>query len=167
MSSINYSKAISELHKAISELNSNHKLDIQKLYGSSIDSTDKSKGIGYNDSSKDKRMITIKNPESLNGKGLTITKGWNVEYQGRDLSLEEDNYRWDVWSDYSGGRGYYIIERELVQGDWLNVRWGKLPTNSKERKETIHRDRLKDKSRIQRDMIQAINHSIGYGIKPT
>ena len=102
-------------------------------------------------------MLTIKNPEKLNGKGLTITKGWNVEYQGRDLSLEEDNYRWDIWSDYSKVRGYYIIQRELIEDDWLNVRWGLTHTRIKKRNETINKSRLKDKSRIQTDMIQAIN----------
>jgi hypothetical protein len=102
-------------------------------------------------------MLTIRNPEKLNGKYLTITRGWNIEYIGRDLSLNEDNYRWDVWSDYSKVRGYYIVERELIEGSWLNVRWGKSPTNSKERKEVIDKSRLKDKSRIETDMIQAIN----------
>ena len=105
----------------------------------------------------DKRMITIKNPENLNGNDLTITKGWNIEYMGRDLSLDVDNYRWDVWSNYSGIRGYYIIERELVNGYWLYVRWGKTPVNVKERRELIGKKRLKDKSRIQSDMIGVIN----------
>jgi hypothetical protein len=105
----------------------------------------------------EKRKLTIKNPERLNGNHLTIAKGWNIEYQGRDLSLNEDNYRWDVWSDYSKFRGYYIIERELIQESWLNVRWGLTPTNIKERKELIDKSRLKDKERIQSDMIQAIN----------
>lgn len=105
----------------------------------------------------DKRMITVKNPEKLNGKGLTITKGWNIEYQGRDLGLDVDNYRWDVWSDYSGKRGYWIIERELIQSDWLNVRWGIMTMNGKEIKELIDKSRLVDKNRIQSDMIGAIN----------
>jgi hypothetical protein len=106
----------------------------------------------------DKKLLTIRNPERLNGNHLTIAKGWNIEYQGRDLSLEEDNYRWDVWSDYNSKvRGYYIVERELIQGSWLNVRWGLTPVNVKERKELIDKSRLKDKERIQSDMIQAIN----------
>jgi hypothetical protein len=105
----------------------------------------------------DKKLLTIRNPERLNGNHLTIAKGWNIEYMGRDLSLNEDNYRWDVWSDYSKFRGYYIIERELIQESWLNVRWGLTPTNIKERKELIDKSRLKDKERIQSDMIQAIN----------
>ena len=104
-----------------------------------------------------KRMLTIKNPENLNGNVPRIAKGWNIEYMGRDLSLDMDNYRWDVWSDYNTARGYWIIERELIQSDWLNVRWGLTPTNVKERKELIDKSRLKDKSRIQSDMIQAIN----------
>jgi hypothetical protein len=104
-----------------------------------------------------KRMITISNPEKLNGNNLTIAKGWNIEYMGRDLSLDVDNYRWDVWSDYNKVRGYWIVERELIQSDWLNVRWGLTPTNVKERKELIDKSRLKDKERIQSDMIQAIN----------
>jgi hypothetical protein len=102
-------------------------------------------------------MLTIRNPEKLNGKYLTITRGWNIEYIGRDLSLNEDNYRWDVWSDYSKVRGYYIVERELIEGSWLNVRWGLTPTNVKERWGLTDNSRLKDKSRIETDMIQAIN----------
>ena len=105
----------------------------------------------------DKRKLTIKNPEKLNGNHLTIAKGWNIEYQGRDLSLNEDNYRWDVWSDYSKFRGYWIIERELIQGSWVYVRWGLTPTNIKERKELIDKKRVRDRDTIQRDMIQAIN----------
>ena len=163
MSSINYNKVIANLSSAISNLNDNYKMQMNQLYGSS--SIDVNIFNGLNKIpyvGEGNRLLTIKNPERLNGKGLTITKGWNIEYMGRDLSLEEDNYRWDIHSDYSGGRGYYIIERPLINGDWLNIRWGLTPTNSKELKEVIHKDRLKDKSRIQTDMIQAINHSIGF-----
>ena len=105
----------------------------------------------------DKRMLTISNPEKLNGNVPRIAKGWNIEYMGRDLSLDVDNYRWDVWSDYNTARGYYIIERELVNGYWLYVRWGLTPVNVKERRELIGKKRLKDKSRIQSDMIGVIN----------
>jgi len=106
----------------------------------------------------DKRMLTIKNPEKLNGNHLTISKGWNIEYQGRDLSLNEDNYRWDIWSDYSYGRGYYIIQRELIERSWLNVRWGLTTTNVKGRpREHIDKKRVRDSDMIQSDMIQAIN----------
>ena len=102
-------------------------------------------------------MITIKNPEKLNTNGSPISNEWDIEYFGRDLSLNEDNYRWDVWSDYSKVRGYYIVERELIEGSWLNVRWGLTHTRRKKRKELIDKSRLKDKSRIETDMIQAIN----------
>ena len=105
----------------------------------------------------DKRMITIRNPETLNGNVPRIAKGWNIEYMGRDLSLDVDNYRWDVWSDYNTARGYWIIERELIQDSWLNVRWGLTPVNVKERKEMMDKSRLQDMDRIQRDMIRAIN----------
>jgi hypothetical protein len=104
----------------------------------------------------EKRKLTIKNPERLNINNNHRSGEWVIEYMGRDLSLEEDNYRWDVYGK-NGVRGYYIVERELVQGDWLNVRWGLTPTNVKERKELIDKSRLKDKERIQSDMIQAIN----------
>jgi hypothetical protein len=140
---------------------------INNLYSSSVNGSliesamelqkeiDRSKGMGYD---KDKTLITIKNPESLNTTNQSNYGKWNIEYYGRDLSLEEDNYRWDVYSDYNNirVRGYYIIERELIEGDWLNVRWGKLPVNSKERKEVIDKKRLRDKDRIQADMITAI-----------
>ena len=72
------------------------------------------------------------------------------------MSLEEDNYRWDIHNHNAGIRGYYIIERELILGDWLNIRWGKSPVSSKERKELIDKKRLRDKGMIQRDMITAI-----------
>jgi len=151
-------------NKAITNLNDNYKMQMNQLYGSSSIDVNIFNGLNRIPYVKEEnRLLTIKNPERLNGKKLTITKGWNIEYMGRDLSLEEDNYRWDIVSDYSGGRGYYIIERPLIiNGDWLNIRWGLTPTNSKELKEVIHKDRLKDKSRIQTDMIQAINHSIGF-----
>jgi hypothetical protein len=155
MYGINYSKAISELHKAIVELNYNNKMDIHNLHRSSSIHRGKTKGIGYNDSKDKERLITIQNPERLNTEGNPIS-GWDIEYMGRDLSLEEDNYRWDVINLNSGVRGYYIVERELVQGDWLNVRWGKTPVNVKERKEIIDKKRLRDKGIIQRDMITAI-----------
>lgn len=105
----------------------------------------------------DKRMITIKNPEKLNGNNLTMTKGWNIEYQGRDLGLGVDNYRWDVWSDYSRVRGYWIIERKLIKNDWLNIRWGRCLHIEDAQKDVIDKSRLVDKSRIQSDMIGAIN----------
>jgi len=124
---------------------------INNLYSSSID---RSKGIGYD---KDKDILTIKNPEKLNGSNLTITKLWNIEYHGRDLSLDIDNYRWDIWNNYSKVKGYYILERELYKGDWVYVRWGKSPVNPKERREVIDKKRLKDKNRIQMDMIGVIN----------
>jgi hypothetical protein len=163
---INYNKAIVNLSSTISNLNDNYKMRMNQLYGSSsidIDtfngSGDKSKGIGY----EGNRLLTIKNPERLNTEyNKPINGKWVIEYGGRDLSLEEDNYRWDIVSVYSGGRGYYIIERLLINGDWLNIRWGLTPTNSKELKEVIHKDRLKNKERIQTDMIQAINSLIGF-----
>jgi hypothetical protein len=142
--SIDYNKVLITLNTAIS-----NSVDIRDW-----------KDIILEDMDKD-RILTIKNPERLNGKGLTITKGWNIEYQGRDLSLTEDNYRWDIWSDYSGERGYYIVQRNLINGNWLNVRWGKVPVNVKERQEMIDKSRLKDKERMQTDMIGAINHLIG------
>ena len=104
----------------------------------------------------DKRKLTIKNPEKLNTGGNPISREWDIEYQGRDLSLSEDNYRWDVWNAETKVRGYYIVERELIQDSWVYVRWGLTPVNVKERKELIDKSRLKDKERIQRDMVVAI-----------
>ena len=154
---IDYTKVLAQLQNAISSPKSIQTNGRERMR---IDSNGNASFPNWKDvlmNEMDKRKLTIKNPEKLNGKGLTIAKGWNVEYIGRDLSLNEDNYRWDVWSDYSKFRGYYIIERELIQGSWLNVRWGLTPTNVKERKELIDKSRLKDKERIQSDMIQAIN----------
>ena len=159
---IDYTKVLAQLNEAISSPKSIQTNGRERMR---IDSNGNASFPNWQDvlmNEMEKRMLTIKNPEKLNGKGLTITKGWNIEYQGRDLSLEEDNYRWDIHSDYSGERGYYIIQRELVNGDWLRVRWGKLPTNAKERIELIDKSRLKDKRIIQMDMISAINHSIGF-----
>lgn len=157
MYGINYSKAISELHKAIVELNYKNKVDIHNLHknanaGSSIHS----KGIGYND----KRLLTIKNPERLNTNNNHIHNEWVITYKGRDLSLEEDNYRWDIHNGEAGIRGYYIVEREFHADEWLYIRWGNLPTNVKERRETIHKGRLKDMDIIQRDMVNAVRGTI-------
>jgi hypothetical protein len=154
---IDYTKVLGQLNAAISSPKSIQTNGRERMR---IDSNGNASFPNWQDvlmNEMDKRKLTIKNPEKLNGKYLTITRGWNIEYMGRDLSLEEDNYRWDVWSDYNTARGYWIIERELIQSDWLNVRWGLTPTNVKERKELIDKSRLKDKSRIQTDMIQAIN----------
>lgn len=110
----------------------------------------------------DKRKLTIKNPESLNTNNNHIKGEWVIEYMGRDLSLSEDNYRWDIHNGYTGIRGYYIIERELInEGDWVYVRWGRIGVKSigKERKETISKVRLGDKNRIRKDMINVIENS--------
>jgi len=152
MYGINYSKAISELHKAIVELNSKHKIELEKLKL-------------YKSSSMDiesiyKRLLTIKNPERLNTNNNHIKGEWVIEYMGRDLSLEEDNYRWDIHNGEAGIRGYYIIEREFHADEWLYVRWGNLPTNVKERRETIHKGRLRDMDIIERDMVNAVRGTI-------
>jgi hypothetical protein len=166
--SISYSKAISELHKAIVELNYNNKMDIHNLHrsvsthrqtigniNSVIDGT-AFRSSSIEDKTLSLRLITIQNPEGLNTNDNLIGGEWGITYGGRDLSLEEDNYCWIVTNRKSGLKGYYIIERELIQRDWLNVRWGKTPVSSKERKEVIDKKRLRNKDIIQRDMITAI-----------
>jgi hypothetical protein len=158
MSSIDYIKTISELHKAIVELNSKHKMDIHNLHRSVSTHRMRTKGIGYKDN--DKRLLTIKNPERLNTNNNHIKGEWIIEYMGRDLSLEEDNYRWDISNGNMGMRGYWILEREFTADEWLYVRWGNLPTNAKERRETIHKGRLTDMNVIQRDMVNAIRGTI-------
>lgn len=162
MSSIDYIKTMSELHKAIVELNYNNKVDIHNLHRSVSTHRMRTKGIGYKDKdSKDsKRLLTIKNPQRLNTDNNHIKGEWVITYMGRDLSLEEDNYRWDVYNGELGKRGYYIVEREFHADEWLYVRWGTLPTNVKERRETIHKGRLKDMGIIQRDMVNAVRGTI-------
>jgi hypothetical protein len=146
----------------LTNMNSNHKIDIHNVYGNVIQSAiELQKEIDrYKDSSIDskdnKRLLTIQNPEGLNTGDNLIGGEWGITYGGRDLSLEEDNYCWIVTNRKSGLKGYYIVERELIQKDWLNVRWGKTPVSSKERKEVIDKKRLRDKDMIQRDMITAI-----------
>ena len=108
----------------------------------------------------DKRIITIKNPEKLNVHTTSHSDEWVIEYMGRDLSLSEDNYRWDIHSNKSTQRGYYIIEREIQHHNWLWVRWGLTPTNVKERREHIDKKRLVEKVIIQRDMLTAIRSLI-------
>jgi hypothetical protein len=103
-----------------------------------------------------KRMLTIKNPENLNTNGSPISNEWDVEYFGRDLSLNEDNYRWDIRNRKTGVKGYYIIERELIKGDWLNIRRNRIGIGNTEIKELIDKKRLRDKDIIQRDMIIGI-----------
>jgi hypothetical protein len=155
MDGIGYSKVISELHKSIVELNSKHKMDIHNLHKSVSTHRMRTKGIGYKDN--DKRLLTIKNPERLNTNDTLIIGEWGITYGGRDLSLDEDNYCWIVTNRKSGLKGYYIVERELIQNDWLNIRWGRDMSNGlKERKEVIDKKRLRDKDMIQRDMITAI-----------
>ena len=153
---IDYTKVLAQLNEAISSPKSIQTNGRERMR---IDSNGNASFPNWQDvlmNEMEKRKLTIKNPERLNINNNHRSGEWVIEYMGRDLSLEEDNYRWDVYGK-NGVRGYYIVERELVQGDWLNVRWGLTPTNVKERKELIDKSRLKDKSRIQTDMIQAIN----------
>ena len=153
---IDYMKVLAQLNEAISSPKSIQTNGRERMR---IDSNGNASFPNWQDvlmNEMEKRKLTVKNPERLNINNNHRSGEWVIEYMGRDLSLEEDNYRWDVYGK-NGVRGYYIVERELVQGDWLNVRWGLTPTNVKERKELIDKSRLKDKERIQSDMIQAIN----------
>jgi hypothetical protein len=118
----------------------------------------RTKGIGSKD--KDKRLLTIKNPERLNTNNNHIKGAWLITYIGRVFTLEEYNYRWYIYNDELDKRGYYIIEREFHMDEWLNVRWGILPVNTKERKEVIHKGRLKDMGIIERDMVNVIRGTI-------
>jgi len=151
----------------LTNMNSNHKIDIHNVYGNVKQSAmelqkeidvlnNTNKYTDSIDSKDNKRLLTIQNPEGLNTNDNLIAGEWGITYGGRDLSLEEDNYCWIVTNRKSGLKGYYIIERELIQRDWLNVRWGKTPVSSKERKEVIDKKRLRNKDIIQRDMITAI-----------
>lgn len=173
MSSISYNKTISELHKAIVELNSKHKMDIHNLHrsvsthrkmvgniNSVIDGTAFRSSSIEDNSKENKRLLTIQNPYRLNTNNNHIKGEWVITYKGRDLSLEEDNYRWDIHNGLAGIKGYYIVEREFHADEWLYVRWGNLPTNVKERRETIHKGRLKDMDIIQRDMVNAVRGTI-------
>ena len=151
---LDYYKVVNQLTQAITQLNTNHKIDVHNVYGS-IDRP--TKGIGYNDvQSTDKKLITIQNPEGLNTGDNPINDEWGITYGGRDLTLDVDNYGWVVRNRMTGKSGYYIVERELIEGSWLNVRWGVDGVTPKERKEVIDKKRLRDKGMIQRDMIVAI-----------
>jgi hypothetical protein len=108
-----------------------------------------------------KGFLTIKNPERLNTNDTLINGEWGITYGGRDLSINEDNYCWIITNRSSGLKGYYIVERELVNGgDWVWIRWGRSPINPKERREAINKSRLKDKDRIVRDMVSVIENSV-------
>jgi hypothetical protein len=166
---IDYNKVMGQLNTAIQSMNSKNKMDIANLHrsvsthrqtiGNPNSNTFRSSSI--EDSSKEnKRLLTIQNPERLNTNNNHIKGEWIIEYMGRDLSLEEDNYRWDIHNGNMGIRGYWILEREFTADEWLYVRWGNLPTNAKERRETIHKGRLTDMNVIQRDMINAIRGTI-------
>ena len=151
---LDYYKVVNQLHSAITQLNIDSKKDIANVYGNM--QMNQLYGSSSIDMPEDKRMVTIKNPYRLNTNDTLINGVWNITYGGRDLTLNEDNYRWDVMNTKTGLMGYYIIERNLINGDWLNVRWGRIGLGNKEVKELIDKKRLKDKSIIQRDMITAI-----------
>ena len=151
---LDYYKVVNQLHSAITQLNIDSKKDIANVYGNM--QMNQLYGSSSIDMPEDKRMITIKNPYRLNTNDTLINGVWNITYGGRDLTLNEDNYRWDVMNTKTGLMGYYIIERNLINGDWLNVRWGRIGLGNKEVKELIDKKRLKDKGIIQRDMITAI-----------
>ena len=151
---LDYYKVVNQLHSAITQLNIDSKKDIANVYGNM--QMNQLYGSSSIDMPEDKRMVTIKNPYRLNTNDTLINGVWNITYGGRDLTLNEDNYRWDVMNTKTGLMGYYIIERNLINGDWLNVRWGRIGLGNKEVKELIDKKRLKDKGIIQRDMITAI-----------
>ena len=151
---LDYYKVVNQLHSAITQLNIDSKKDIANVYGNM--QMNQLYGSSSIDMPEDKRMVTIKNPYRLNTNDTLINGVWNITYGGRDLTLNEDNYRWDVMNTKTGLMGYYIIERNLINNDWLNVRWGRIGLGNKEVKELIDKRRLKDKSIIQRDMITAI-----------
>jgi hypothetical protein len=104
---------------------------------------------------KRERLFTIKNPEELNTGDKLVQGHWGITYGGRDLTLDKDNYHWIVTNRRNGFKGHYIIGRELISNDWLNVRWG----SGKIRKEmsgTIHKSYLKDKVKFQWDIVTHI-----------
>lgn len=152
---IDYTKVVGQLQNAISSIQTNGRERMR------IDSNGNASFPNWQDvlmNEMDKRKLTIKNPEKLNT-GSNPIKKWNIEYQGRDLSLSEDNYRWDIWNAETKVRGYYIVEREFVNdSDWVYIRWGRIGVKSigKERREAIDKKRLMDKDMIQRDMVVAI-----------
>ncbi len=154
---IDYTKLLAQLQNAISSSKSIQTNGRERMR---IDSNGNVSFPNWQDvlmNEMDKRKLTIKNPEKLNTGSNPINKEWNIEYQGRDLSLNEDNYRWDVWNSNTKVRGYYIVEREFINDtDWVYIRWGKTPVNVKERREAIDKIRLVDKDMIQRDMVVAI-----------
>lgn len=153
--SINYTKVMGQLQNAISSSIQTNGRERMR-----IDSNGNVNFPNWQDvlmNEMDKRKLTIKNPESLNTGNKSISGEWSIEYQGRDLSLNEDNYRWDIQNQATGVKGYYIIEREFINdSDWVYVRWGRMPVNVKERREAIEKKRLIDKMIIQRDMIVAV-----------
>ena len=152
---IDYTKVMGQLAGAISS-----SFDVNGKERMRIDSNGNTTFPNWQDilmDSMDKRMITIRNPEKLNTGPNGWTDGWSIEYMGRDLSLSEDNYRWDVYNDTNGVRGYWILEREIQHDSWLWIRWGKTKVDVKERKEHIDKKHLRDKSMIQRNMLVSIN----------
>ena len=154
---IDYTKLLAQLQNAISSSKSIQTNGRERMR---IDSNGNVSFPNWQDvlmNDMDKRKLTIKNPESLNTGNKSISGEWSIEYQGRDLSLNEDNYRWDIQNQATGVKGYYIIEREFINdSDWVYVRWGRMPVNVKERREAIEKKRLIDKMIIQRDMIVAV-----------
>lgn len=157
---IDYTKIMGQLAGAISS--SFHTNGTERMR---IDSNGNASFPNWQDvlmNEMDKGMITIKNPEKLNTNGNPISGEWGIEYFGRDLSLNKDNYRWDIHNAKTGVKGYYIVERELIQGDWLNIRWNRIGMGNKEMRELIDKKRLRDRDMIQRDMIVGIITKIGH-----
>ena len=156
---IDYTKLLAQLQNAISSSKSIQTNGRERMR---IDSNGNAHFPNWQDvlmNEMDKRKLKIKNPEKLNTGSNPISKEWNIEYQGRDLSLSEDNYRWDIWNSNTKVRGYYIVEREFINDtDWVYIRWGRIGVKSigKERREAIDKKRLMDRDMIQRDMVVAI-----------
>lgn len=155
--SIDYTKVMGQLQNAISSSKSIQTNGRERMR---IDSNGNATFPNWQDvliNEIDKRKLTIKNPEKLNTLGNPISREWDIQYQGRDLGLDTDNYRWDITNLNTRVRGYYIVEREFVNdSDWVYVRWGRLPVDVTERRELIDKKRLMDKNMIQKDMVVAI-----------
>lgn len=153
---LDYFKVVNQLTQAITQLGIDSKKDIANIK-SVIDGTAfRIHNASIPNDKEHKKLITIQNPEGLNTGDTLINGEWGITYGGRDLSIDVDNYGWVVTNRMTGKRGYYIVERELIERDWVYVRWGLENKSPKDRREVIDKKRLRNKEMIKRDMVIAI-----------
>jgi hypothetical protein len=121
--SISYGDTIAAISHSLKDYtNESVELDrILNTYKELLNQMDKVEG--NRNAPKEKRKITITNPEKLNGRVHRDGIEWEITYVGRDLSIKEDNYKWEIKCQWNPLSGWYVIQRERGEGESIQAHW--------------------------------------------